>query len=933
MSYLKFFDQNTNQWVTAFVGQQGAMGPTGPAGPTGVAGPTGETGATGPQGVTGNTGATGPIGSTPEVAPHETDADKVYVGGVLVSAAQGVTGATGPIGITGPTGVVGPTGATGAIGITGATGATGADGLTGAPGPTGPTGPSGTIGATGLIGATGPVGDTGSAGATGTTGPAGPQGDAGPTGSTGETGATGPIGITGATGPVGPTGLDGTPGAVGATGTAGATGPDGATGPIGPTGVTGETGATGAIGASGPTGPDGPTGVAGPTGAAGTDGATGATGPAGASVIVVGYVGSAENLPAADSVAANAGYVTTDTGNLHVSNGTDTWTDVGQFKGETGATGIQGPAGPQGPPGPPETHTHTIAEVVSLQTELDAKAAATHTHAIADVSGLQAALDAVSSGSGLIGNLVPSECTSAGVVGAVQLDATHLYLCVAENSWKRLTLEAFGGCAVTIQIVTQPVNVTVSAVSGSWTVFTPWQGSANSANRTTGALIEFSDGTGFTTSGAQDTTIWYRIPQNNDSWLWESSDRTTYDASTSLFNIADQVNDTAYFARSRWVKYAADLDYNFGYVLSAYNYAPDFMALTLGLDENSNPIPVIVNVPLPTGSDNESRYRLGAAALANDGTIFVMATRHGAVDYGSNFSSYSPEASITPLHYAVIKNDPTELSWTPLQVSEGGERYAFNDLKYANSRWVAVGFGQPTNDVAVLAPYAVWSTNGLSWTRVAFTPATFYPIALAYGKSRWICVGARVGGSSLVEFSDGSRTATRDLMTSDDGGQTWVYRQSVLPLLAEWLDIVFDETSQQFVAFSNGQIAAVSPDGLGWSAVFMPSDGRRATASSAFDAVYAGSGPSSADVSVRMTASESSNAIFTVVATSSGGALSYQWQRSIDNGATWADISGAVATSYNTGAVTITDDATKYRVKLSADNVVVISNVATLTVV
>ncbi|QNM45651.1 hypothetical protein DUT88_12935 [Shouchella clausii] len=58
---------------------------------------------------------------------------------------------------------------------------------------------------------------------------------------------------------------------------------------------------------------------------------------------------------------------------------------------------------------PPSTHTHTIAQVDDLQTELDSKLEsvawgdvgskpstfppAPHTHAIADVTGLQAALD------------------------------------------------------------------------------------------------------------------------------------------------------------------------------------------------------------------------------------------------------------------------------------------------------------------------------------------------------------------------------------------------------------------------------------------------------------------------------------------------------------------------------------------------------------
>lgn len=42
---------------------------------------------------------------------------------------------------------------------------------------------------------------------------------------------------------------------------------------------------------------------------------------------------------------------------------------------------------------PPDDHTHVIADVTNLQTELNGKAASSHTHAIADVTGLQTALD------------------------------------------------------------------------------------------------------------------------------------------------------------------------------------------------------------------------------------------------------------------------------------------------------------------------------------------------------------------------------------------------------------------------------------------------------------------------------------------------------------------------------------------------------------
>lgn len=191
--------------ISGPTGPAGAPGPTGPSGPKGAAGilvgfeapedpnilwidvsGDGENSIVGATGPTGPTGASGPTGPAPLVEPHETDVNKIYVGGVEVYAAQGATGPTGPTGEIGPTGAVGETGV---IGATGETGPTGVAGPTGVTGPGGATGPIGVTGATGVIGATGTAGAIGATGVAGVTGPIG------------VTGATGPVGITGATGP------------------------------------------------------------------------------------------------------------------------------------------------------------------------------------------------------------------------------------------------------------------------------------------------------------------------------------------------------------------------------------------------------------------------------------------------------------------------------------------------------------------------------------------------------------------------------------------------------------------------------------------------------------------------------------------------------------------------------------------------------------
>ena len=70
-------------------------------------------------------------------------------------------------------------------------------------------------------------------------------------------------------------------------------------------------------------------------------------------------------------------------------------------------------------------------------------------------------------------------------------------------------------------------------------------------------------------------------------------------------------------------------------------------------------------------------------------------------------------------------------------------------------------------------------------------------------------------------------------------------------------------------------------------------------------------------------------ATFSVVA---GNATGYQWQISIDSGATFSDISSATAASYNTAVTVLADSGKQYRVVVSGSNNSVTSSAVTLTV-
>ena len=74
---------------------------------------------------------------------------------------------------------------------------------------------------------------------------------------------------------------------------------------------------------------------------------------------------------------------------------------------------------------------------------------------------------------------------------------------------------------------------------------------------------------------------------------------------------------------------------------------------------------------------------------------------------------------------------------------------------------------------------------------------------------------------------------------------------------------------------------------------------------------------------------EGTTATFSVVATNATG---YQWQRSINGGATFTDVGAATAASYVTPTTTMTDHGTWYRVTVSGAGGSVTSNAAQLTV-
>jgi hypothetical protein len=88
------------------------------------------------------------------------------------------------------------------------------------------------------------------------------------------------------------------------------------------------------------------------------------------------------------------------------------------------------------------------------------------------------------------------------------------------------------------------------------------------------------------------------------------------------------------------------------------------------------------------------------------------------------------------------------------------------------------------------------------------------------------------------------------------------------------------------------------------------------------------------DLTITVATVATASATFSVTASATPGAITYQWQRKTSSTARWTNISGATSSSLALTGLTTADNGYEYRVKLttSAGAEEVISNAATLTV-
>lgn len=124
-----------------------------------------------------------------------------------------------------------------------------------------------------------------------------------------------------------------------------------------------------------------------------------------------------------------------------------------------------------------------------------------------------------------------------------------------------------------------------------------------------------------------------------------------------------------------------------------------------------------------------------------------------------------------------------------------------------------------------------------------------------------------------------------------------------------------------------------------WRCVVTDSNGSTNSSAATLTVNAAAGGPTINTPPSNQTVTTPATATFTVAATTSGGALSYQWQRSTNSGGSWANVStgtGGTTSSYTTGATTVTgggaNNADQYRCAVTDSNGTTNSSAATLTV-
>lgn len=594
------------------------------------------------------------------------------------------------------------------------------------------------------------------------------------------------------------------------------------------------------------------------------------------------------------------------------------------------------------------SHTHTVSAITGLQSLLDAKAAVSHTHAIADVTGLQGAIDLATTLTA-----APATNTASGSVGQLAVDSTYLYACVASNTWKRVELVSYGTAVGGIVITVQPTSTTITAGNGSTSlaIANTLQSSSNPQFSGNCAAFFNNGSMMFAMSRKYSNAVYYRsMSEMYYNSGWNGPFLTTGTLGDAFVDAA--TSDTyqyEYVSYDGWGEYqVVPSSMPYRHVAGNSTLTVASKAIFRSIETTPNIIKTSFNetsfstavlspagwhgqwTSQPFGNLGTINGVFGVAKLAAKSNMIIAALMTGYVQtpgYGQGTPTYVRQSDNVPIAYTL-----NGTAWSGVTFPENT---AIHDLIYENGRFIAIGAGQR----------GWYSTTGLSWT------ATYLPggewISMAAGNGKLVAVGfssaQSTNGGVFIPYESYTNTNNgpgQSVMTSSDNGTTWTLRSGVLPTIETWVKVVFiGGNVNRFIAFpTNNQIAAVSPDGISWDIVFLPSSysfwGQQATDG---NDLYIPNAWTQSAISKKITATLTTSggngsATFSCTATTESGTLTYRWQKSTDGGANWADISGATSATLTLNDQQTSDSGSKYRCRVSNGTATTYTNVVTLTV-
>lgn len=248
----------------------------------------------------------------------------------------------------------------------------------------------------------------------------------------------------------------------------------------------------------------------------------------------------------------------------------------------------------------------------------------------------------------------------------------------------------------------------------------------------------------------------------------------------------------------------------------------------------------------------------------------------------------------------------------------------------------------PTGSVGAAAPTSFTGVvNGLT-LNVVGTGATI--------ASRTDPVSRTVAGPNITaqpsnQTVTAPATATFSVTATASGGGTLSYQwQRSTNSGGSWANVTTGTggTTNSYTTAATSVTGGNANNADQWRCVVTETGGSNAgsvNSSAATLTVNTGSGPTINTQPSNQTVTAPATASFSVAATTSGGTLTYQWQRSTNSGSSWANVTtgtGGTTNSYTTAATSVSggnaNSGDQWRCVVSDSNGSVNSNSATLTV-